>query len=486
MGCLVDEAVLQCCHFLLDLPVVALEDPDMGNSNYRICLDDYLGADEAVRLPCSHIVGRNCLSKLIDPLGPSDNLCPYCRQVMYEQIEICPQCRENVSDAADESPTEVPPLVSNLVQTFAHDREKFEIIAGYATKAHSLAPLRCYMEYMADDRLKMPATEAELGHCFLHVLEKSIEPRTDQVETLRALWDEVNAEDQDIMSLERRLDETDQLYRIAREYLGATSLWISGLRIGSHSCYSVSPHLDFYGRSDSSIWIPAVNAGWWRCFWISHGLFLQLGRIGICVLERKDVWSKQDYHVNQSKVGACDLRTTESEASSNAVDIMMYYYVTIRTIIGVRSVQSIKIIITVRVPRVVAVVRIIDSPRWARFPGVFLKWVILQIILLNHLTGKLLLFLRLLNVGFLLSAAPWSRSAGYYGYFLCLHPTEQILRYAYVFFPWLFFFGGNGLSLLAALNTMESSVPQHLVLHGYYGFEALESNSLVPIIKSGT
>ena len=50
MGCLVDEAVLQYCQFLLDLPVVTLEDPDMDNSRFTRSFRQPLSI-----LPSSHV-----------------------------------------------------------------------------------------------------------------------------------------------------------------------------------------------------------------------------------------------------------------------------------------------------------------------------------------------------------------------------------------------------------------------------------------------
>lgn len=96
--CLVDEAVLRCLVFLLDLPVIKLDELADDDKHCSVCLEDLAKPDEAVRLPCSHIVGLMCLSKTVDRLTRADPRCPYCRQVIYNQIEVCQPCRQKYSE----------------------------------------------------------------------------------------------------------------------------------------------------------------------------------------------------------------------------------------------------------------------------------------------------------------------------------------------------------------------------------------------------
>ena len=96
--CLADEAVLRCLVFLLDLPVIKLDELADDDKHCSICLEDFAEPDEAVRLTCSHIVGLMCLSKTVDPLTRADPRCPYFRQVIYNQIEVCQPCRQEYSE----------------------------------------------------------------------------------------------------------------------------------------------------------------------------------------------------------------------------------------------------------------------------------------------------------------------------------------------------------------------------------------------------
>lgn len=182
--CLIDEAVLHCSLFLLDLPIIKLDELANDSKHCDVGLEDFANSDESVGLPCSHTVGRTCLSKSVDLPGHADPLCPYCRQLMHEKIEICEPCQQNESGLAGQSSKEGLSRVKVLVQLFVHDRERFKIMAGYAIKAGSVAPLRFYLEYMKknEDKREMPMTEAELERCKLYVLEKSLERRTDHTD----------------------------------------------------------------------------------------------------------------------------------------------------------------------------------------------------------------------------------------------------------------------------------------------------------------
>ena len=47
--------------------------------------------EEAIRLPCSHVIGSKCLARWLHPLEPANNnTCPYCRAVCFPAYQpVC-------------------------------------------------------------------------------------------------------------------------------------------------------------------------------------------------------------------------------------------------------------------------------------------------------------------------------------------------------------------------------------------------------------
>lgn len=65
------ESVQCCSKFLHNLPTVKLEDMDKDDRKCMIRFEEfYKGKDDeqAVRLPCTHIIGRRCLIRNVNPL----------------------------------------------------------------------------------------------------------------------------------------------------------------------------------------------------------------------------------------------------------------------------------------------------------------------------------------------------------------------------------------------------------------------------------
>ena len=57
---------IQARLFLNSLPILPLADLPEGNQNCHICIEPFQEApdsEKAVRLPCRHILGKNCLEK---------------------------------------------------------------------------------------------------------------------------------------------------------------------------------------------------------------------------------------------------------------------------------------------------------------------------------------------------------------------------------------------------------------------------------------
>ena len=81
--------------FLESLPCVDLAELTEDSRDCGICTQSMapLGSckdvnddviEEAIRLPCSHVIGSKCLARWFDPLDPANNnTCPYCRAVCF-------------------------------------------------------------------------------------------------------------------------------------------------------------------------------------------------------------------------------------------------------------------------------------------------------------------------------------------------------------------------------------------------------------------
>ena len=94
-------------------------------------------------------------------------------------------------------------------------------MADYAIKARSTKPLDFYLDYMEmnqHDR-DMPITDVELERCKLYVLEQMVTLKTDHAESIKALWADASAREQDLISLERQIDAKEQLYQNTKQEL---------------------------------------------------------------------------------------------------------------------------------------------------------------------------------------------------------------------------------------------------------------------------
>lgn len=71
--------------FLNQLPTVGLTELE-ANSECDICHESYTtDGENAIRLPCGHILGSECISLWILPTtGQGQNTCPFCRRSLYQ------------------------------------------------------------------------------------------------------------------------------------------------------------------------------------------------------------------------------------------------------------------------------------------------------------------------------------------------------------------------------------------------------------------
>ena len=107
--------------FLNSLPVLSLTDLVEGD-NCPICVEQFQNAEDAekpVRLPCRHIMGKDCLLKWMNSSARNNNLCPICRGVLFERrrpssrfdsplvLQYRPEFLEEDSSEGYDSPSEI-------------------------------------------------------------------------------------------------------------------------------------------------------------------------------------------------------------------------------------------------------------------------------------------------------------------------------------------------------------------------------------------
>ena len=93
--------------FLESLPVLSFADLRLDSLECPFCIEPYQNSphsERPVRLPCSHVMGRDCLKKWLNSSGANanNNACPTCRAILFERDD----------ELDDDSEDETPPPVS--------------------------------------------------------------------------------------------------------------------------------------------------------------------------------------------------------------------------------------------------------------------------------------------------------------------------------------------------------------------------------------
>ncbi|KAF6226759.1 hypothetical protein HO173_012362 [Letharia columbiana] len=79
--------------FLESLPVLSLTDLLEDKHDCPICIEPYQDpqhSESPVRLPCNHIIGKDCLLSWLtsSALNTKNNTCPICRAVLFERNKV--------------------------------------------------------------------------------------------------------------------------------------------------------------------------------------------------------------------------------------------------------------------------------------------------------------------------------------------------------------------------------------------------------------
>ena len=91
--------------FLQSLPLLSLTDLPHDNKDCSICMEPYLAAqhnESPVRLPCTHVMGKDCLQSWLNSsnLNRNNNTCPMCRAVLFKRdmAALAHQLRTNTTN----------------------------------------------------------------------------------------------------------------------------------------------------------------------------------------------------------------------------------------------------------------------------------------------------------------------------------------------------------------------------------------------------
>ena len=97
--------------FLKSLPLVSLKDLSEDNKDCLICLESYSdprkNSEVPVRLPCNHVMGKDCLQRWLrsSDSNSNNNTCPMCRTVLFQRPP--PSIEDRVQNFYD-SLTQIP------------------------------------------------------------------------------------------------------------------------------------------------------------------------------------------------------------------------------------------------------------------------------------------------------------------------------------------------------------------------------------------
>ena len=218
MPCPIDSAAWLFYSFIRTLTVVKLDGLDNDDERCGICFEDYsaCGSDIAVRLPCSHVLGRACLIQWLNPFGNAAKAqCPLCRRELYPPINLCEPCRTHSSAIYGES------VFAEMLQLDHKNPTFFELTMTMTTRQPNkmLAMWRHCIDWQKEDSEKYGA-DAEAGQIDrfrLYALEiehraveKEFADLKDQMKDLRQQLAEKTVIASRVERAERELRRTQQ------------------------------------------------------------------------------------------------------------------------------------------------------------------------------------------------------------------------------------------------------------------------------------
>lgn len=107
--------------FLKSLPVLSLTDLPKDGQECPICLEMYQGPpheDNPVRLPCSHVIGKDCLLGWLKTcnVNGKKNTCPICRAILFDHDTSSREAwQQRINDVLGQVPELSRPSVRNDV-----------------------------------------------------------------------------------------------------------------------------------------------------------------------------------------------------------------------------------------------------------------------------------------------------------------------------------------------------------------------------------
>jgi hypothetical protein len=98
-------------HHLKTMAILT-KDGFLGNlqpADYAICLQTFDTEHVPIQLPCFHIVDADCIANLAESSNPTNNQCPLCRRVLFQQEDFDAQGHLLHAGTRDPNNEEVDP-----------------------------------------------------------------------------------------------------------------------------------------------------------------------------------------------------------------------------------------------------------------------------------------------------------------------------------------------------------------------------------------
>ena len=107
--------------FTKSLPVLSLKDLPKDSQECPICMEpyqDFPKKENSVRLPCSHVIGKDCLLRWLKTcaLNSTNNTCPICRAILFDRdTTSSDEWAQRISDVLGQVPELSTPRIQNDV-----------------------------------------------------------------------------------------------------------------------------------------------------------------------------------------------------------------------------------------------------------------------------------------------------------------------------------------------------------------------------------